>query len=133
PEGLRAALEDLAARTREQAGVACALECAGPVELADGVTATHLFRIAQEAVSNALRHARPRQIRIGLAGGPAALTLAVRDDGVGIPEPAGEEKGLGIRLMRHRAGVIGGTLAVGAAEGGGTLVTCTLPRGNGNA
>src|SRR5262249_20072072 len=58
-EGLRAALEDLASRTSEESGVPCSFDCPAPVPVGDAVTATHLFRIAQEAVSNALRHAKP--------------------------------------------------------------------------
>jgi PAS domain S-box-containing protein len=129
PEGLRAALEDLAARTGEQSGTACHFEWGGPVEVADAVTATHLLRIAQEAVSNALRHGRARHIRIGLRGEAGNLTLSVRDDGIGIPRYLEESRGLGVRIMRNRAAVIGGTLTVGPAAGGGTLVTCILSRG----
>jgi PAS domain S-box-containing protein len=132
PEGLRAALAELAARTSEQSGAACTFDGAGPVQVADAATATHLFRIAQEAVSNALRHGRARHVRITLGAEADTLTLGVRDDGVGVPGPLEESKGLGVRIMRNRAGVIGGTLTIGPAEGGGTLVTCILSRGNRN-
>jgi PAS domain S-box-containing protein len=128
PEGLRAALEDLAARTGEQSGTACRFEWGGPVEVANAVTATHLLRIAQEAVSNALRHGRSHHIRIGLRGEDGNLTLSIRDDGIGIPRFLEETRGLGVRIMRNRAAVIGGTLTVGPADGGGTLVTCILSR-----
>ena len=96
--------------------------------MADPELATHLFRIAQEAVSNALRHGRARHVRIALRGEPDALTLSVEDDGVGIPNLPHDGKGLGMRLMRYRAGVIGGTLCIAAAAGGGTVVTCRVPR-----
>ncbi len=127
-EGLRAALEDLAVRTQEQTRVFCVFRCDEPVPVVDADAATHLYRIAQEAVSNALRHGRPRTIRISLRRGAAALVLAVQDDGVGIPDLAASQ-GLGIRIMEYRAGVIGGTVQVRPAPGGGTLVTCTLPWG----
>jgi signal transduction histidine kinase len=126
PEGLRAALEDLAFRTEDQSGVACCLQCSRDVEVADSVTATHLFRIAQEALSNALRHGRPRNIRIALHADPTTLTLSVQDDGAGLADLPGE--GVGTWLMRYRAGTLGGTLTVGPAPGGGTAVRCTVPR-----
>jgi signal transduction histidine kinase len=132
PEGLRAALEDLAARMTEPSGAACTFECVGPVQVADAVTANHLFRIAQEAVSNALRHGRARHVHVALHAEDDTLTLTIRDDGVGVPSLIDERKGLGVRLMLNRAGLIGGTLTIGPAEGGGTLVTCILSRGSGH-
>ncbi len=90
--------------------------------------ATNLFRIAQEAVSNALRHGAPRNIRISLRAEGGTLTLAVQDDGVGLAGSSEEGQGLGIRLMRYRAGTVGGTLTVEPAAGGGTVVRCTVSR-----
>ncbi len=125
-DGLQSALEDLAARTTEQAGIACTLD--GPAAVAlPAFTATHLLRIAQEAVHNALRHAKARNITLSLVRRGADLVLSIRDDGVGIPLPADETKGLGIRLMRNRASLVGGSLVIGAADGCGTVVTCALP------
>jgi PAS domain S-box-containing protein len=132
PEGLRAALQELAARTEDQSGVRCELECVGPVDVADSVMATNLFRIAQEAVSNALRHGHPRNIQIALHGEPGTLSLSVQDDGAGLASDSVQGKGLGIRLMRYRAGRVGGTLVVGPAAGGGTAVRCVVPRARGD-
>jgi PAS domain S-box-containing protein len=128
PDGLRAALEDLAARTAEQSGTPCSFDSAGPVAVADAVTANHLYHIAQEAVSNALRHGRPRHVWIGLHAKDDTLTLSVRDDGIGVPAFVEAKRGLGVRIMRNRAGLIGGTLTIGPGDGGGTLVTCILSR-----
>lgn len=127
PEGLRAALEQLADRTTEQSGVECRFGGEGSFEIPDTLTATHLFRIVREAVSNALRHARPRCIRIHWQARVESLTLSVTDDGCGMVGPPGSGEGLGIRLMQYRAGVIGGTLSIGPAEGGGTRVVCQIP------
>jgi two-component system CheB/CheR fusion protein len=127
PDGLRAALEGLAVRVRERSGAACTVEGAGPVRLADPATATHLFRIAQEAVANALRHGRARHIDITLRADPAALTLSVRDDGSGLGGGPPGGAGLGLRLMHDRARAIGGALTIGPAGGGGTVMTCVLP------
>jgi PAS domain S-box-containing protein len=130
PEGLRAALERLTASAGESCGCTCTFASAGPLAVADPGMATHLFRIAQEAVNNALCHSQARHIRIALHPEPDALTLSVEDDGVGLSASSRRRgKGLGLRLMRYRAGVIGGTLTLGPAAGGGTLVTCRIPRG----
>jgi PAS domain S-box-containing protein len=131
-EGLCVALEELAARTSEQSDIACHFDCPEPVSVADPLMARHLYRIAQEAVSNALRHGRPRQIHLALRRGSAGLCLTVADDGIGMPALLPfEEKGMGIKTMRYRAGLIGGTLQIRPAEGGGTLVTCPVGRSNG--
>jgi PAS domain S-box-containing protein len=131
-EGLRVALEELAARTSEQSGIACHFDCPEPVPVADPLLARHLYRIAQEAVSNALRHARPRHIHLALRRGSPGLCLTIQDDGIGMPALLPfEGEGMGIKTMRYRAGMIGGTLQIGPAEGGGTLVSCPVRRSNG--
>jgi PAS domain S-box-containing protein len=131
-EGLRAALEELAARTGEESQSRCTFACTGPTEVKHADTATHLLRIAQEAVSNALRHGHPRHIHITLHGAADSLILGVEDDGVGMSGAPEIETGLGIRLMHYRAGIIGGSLVIGVAEGGGILVSCLLPGGQTN-
>ena len=125
--GLSAALADLAAKMTEQSGVAVTSECPEWVDLPDHTTATQMFRIAQEAVTNALRHGRPRQIRVTLLAEPNDLRLRIKDDGIGLPGETERGDGLGLRIMKYRAGLIGGTLQIGAAEAGGTVVTLTLP------
>ncbi|MGE0378365.1 MAG: PAS domain-containing protein, partial [Planctomycetaceae bacterium] len=127
-KGLLAALDDLAARTTEQSGISVTCNYAERVELPDHATATQLFRIAQEAVSNALRHGRPRKVCLELFCPPNGLRLCVKDDGVGIPDPQPESNGIGLRIMQYRAGVIGAVLRVESPEKGGTVVTCTLSR-----
>lgn len=126
-EGLRAALEDLAERISQQAGITCTFHSPRPVWVRDALTATHLYHIVQEATNNALRHAQPRSIEILLDSEPEALILAVKDDGVGIPANANGRVGVGMRLMNYRASLIGGVLHVSPAKEKGTLVTCTLP------
>jgi PAS domain S-box-containing protein len=130
--GLSAALEDLAARATEASGISVTAECPEWVELPDHETATQLFRIAQEAVSNAVRHARPRHIRVTLLTEPNGLRLRIWDDGIGIRGPVEQSDGLGLRIMQYRAGQIGGVLQVGRSQGGGTVVSCTLPGSNRN-
>jgi PAS domain S-box-containing protein len=130
--GLSAALDDLATRTTEASGISVTSECPEWVDLPDHATATELFYIAQEAVSNALRHGRPRNIRLTLLTEPDGLRLRIQDDGIGLPDGLEQSDGLGLRIMQHRAGVIGGVLHIGPLHGGGTVVTCTLPRSKGN-
>jgi signal transduction histidine kinase len=96
-----------------------------------GDAGLHLYRIAQEALHNALRHAAPRRVEIALEHGPEGATLRVDDDGCGLPA-AGTGGGLGLRTMAWRAEMAGGTLTVGPRPGGGTRVECRLPaRGEG--
>lgn len=127
-DGLRAALEDLAARTSEQPGIKCTFDCSPTVPSMSAATATHLYRIAQEAVSNALRHGHAVNIRVALQVWPDRWSLSIQDDGVGFIEPNQAIMGMGIATMRYRAGMIGGNLQVAPAPSGGTLVTCTIPR-----
>jgi signal transduction histidine kinase len=129
-EGLMAAFRDLAGTITRGAKVQCVFECASPVLIEDAAAATHLYRIAQEAVRNALRHAKPQRIGITLAERNNLVTLSIEDDGVGLPEepkPA-QGLGLGLRIMAHRASMIGGTFAIEPAATGGTVVTCCFPR-----
>jgi PAS domain S-box-containing protein len=129
--GLAAALDDLAARTTEASGISVTAECPEWVELPDHATATELFRIAQEAVANAVRHGRPEHVRLSLLTEPNSLELQIRDDGLGIQGGPDECDGLGLRIMHYRARQIGGVLQIGPMQGGGTVVSCTVPGSNG--
>ncbi|HVR34331.1 MAG TPA: ATP-binding protein, partial [Methylomirabilota bacterium] len=110
--------------------VECVLSCNPPVPVEDRDVALHLFRIAQEAVGNAVRHARTRRIQISLTRTPRRLALAVNDQGIGIDARAGGRGGMGLRIMEYRAGMIGGSLAVQRCEQGGTSVVCTVGSGD---
>ena len=96
--------------------------------MADAFLAGHLYRIAQEAVNNALKHARATEIVIRLGRRDGALVLAVEDDGAGLPRGKGvPAEGIGLSVMRHRANVIGANLAVDSRRGGGVSVRCSRP------
>ena len=125
--GLMNALAMLAETAKQSGGVRAVFECAAPVAVPDAEQATHLFRIAQEAVNNALKHAAPGEIRIGLEQREKSLTLEIEDDGNGLPEPLPADRGIGLRVMRHRAGLLGGTLEIVPPPAGGTLVRCRCP------
>jgi two-component system sensor kinase FixL len=125
--GLMAALADLADRTGREGPAACVFDCPEPIAVADNVVATQVYLIAQEAVRNAVKHARPQTVRITLESN-SHLALRVRDDGVGMPARPTELQGLGLRIMRNRAAIIGAVLTIGPAEPTGTVVTSVLAR-----
>jgi len=126
-EGLTAALRELVANATEQFKVDCRLECEQPVPIHDVTTATHLYRIAQESITNAVRHGKARHIVIRLSRSEARTILSIMDNGSGLPDPLPETPGMGLRIMAHRASMIGGTLSVRRAAVDGTVVTCTFP------
>ena len=127
PEGLDAALKELAAQTRGVFGIACHFRCTRPVRISEGEAATHLYRIAQEAVSNALRHGRARRVTIGLNQRHDQVVLSIADNGEGIGALSPKRKGLGLRVMQYRAGLLQGTLSVRRRPAGGTEVRCVAP------
>jgi signal transduction histidine kinase len=91
----------------------------------DAIVAGHLYRIAQEATNNALKHSRAREIVIALKRQRGHVTLRVSDDGCGLTE--GKSSGMGLHVMRHRASVIGAELTLESAPGKGTTVICRWP------
>ena len=129
-EGLITALRGLAANVSRMSKVACMLECDSPPSIEDAEAATHLYRIAQEAVQNALRHGKPRQIVMSLSRVRDRAELTIEDDGTGLPEDWQSGRGLGTRIMAHRAQMIGGALSIEPNPTGGTFVTCSFPLAN---
>ena len=124
-EGLMSALRDLAASTTRMFRLRCEFVCKAPVWFNDHVAAVHLYRIAQEAVSNAIRHGKAKKVLIRLRRANGRIVLAVKDFGVGISMSPGRS-GMGLHIMQYRAGMIGGTLLVQSDPGGGTSVICSL-------
>src|SRR5262245_32116646 len=99
-KGLLAALEDLAADTTEKSGVPVSFSSPDHVSVDDHSVATHLYRIAQEAVNNALRHGHPQHIDLALRGEGDELSLIIEDDGVGIRYPLPDSGGKGLHIMQ---------------------------------
>ncbi|MEN6427240.1 MAG: PAS domain-containing protein [Phycisphaerales bacterium] len=122
--GLMAALQSLASTTESMSGISCRFQCDRPVLVSDASTAVHLYRIAQEAVSNALRHGRARQIRLALTADHNRATLSIVNDGRRFPKHPPRKKGIGLQVMGYRAEVIGGILTIQQGPTGGTQVTC---------
>ena len=125
-DGLMLALEEFAATSSALFKVSCRFECDSPVLVHDPATAGHLYRIAQEAVRNAIKHGKARTILIRLEAGENGNELIIKDDGGGLPDPLPRQRGMGLRIMAHRSAMIGATFSVRAGEAGGTVVACEL-------
>jgi signal transduction histidine kinase len=126
--GLSFALEELAGSVSRLQNIECAFDSDGEVEIGDASAATHLYRIAQEAINNACRHGAASNIRLGLLSGGDSATLSIADNGCGISRTGNGSRGLGLNIMSYRARLVGGNLAIAQAPGGGTLISCTFPR-----
>ena len=118
------ALREMAASCGNQFRVPCEVRIAGRIAVNDTAVATHLFRIAQEAVRNAARHANASRIELRVSGDDGGLFMSIRDNGVGLPSVTSQGAGMGLRIMAHRANVIGATLEVQSDRHGGTIVEC---------
>jgi two-component system sensor kinase FixL len=123
-EGLDVALRLLAFTTSERLETPCHYQQTGDSFKLDTDTAGHLYRIAQEAVSNAVRHASPSSIFIRLSEEIGHLTLEVSDDGVGLGSSSNPERGIGLQIMGYRANLAGANLEIISREGAGTQICC---------
>jgi signal transduction histidine kinase len=126
-DGLATALRELAEKIRSQFHVDCEFSCNNSFSLDENGTATHLFRIAEEAIRNAIRHGHAKSISVKLAIEEGNLVLVVRDNGSGLPAPSARGDGLGLGIMAHRSAIIGASLSIDAPESGGTCIACSLP------
>ncbi len=124
--GLMSALQELTASVANVYGVGCSCRFREPVLVHDHLVAMHLYRIAQEAINNALKHGRANHIIVHLSGQDTRLTLKIRDDGVGFPARPTRKPGMGLHLMNYRARAIGGSIEITSRLSGGTVVTCRL-------
>ncbi len=105
----------------------CHFECIeGPNPVRDDNTATHLYHIAQEAITNAFKHGRARNMHLRLHFDNGTLVMTIRDDGTGFAE-SDRPGGIGLRIMRHRASLVGGRLSIESQPGRGATVTCAIP------
>lgn len=123
-EGLDTALGELAAHTSDVFGIACRFRCPAAVLVSDSTAATHLYRIAQEAVNNAIRHGHARRITIGLTQQLTQVVFTVMDNGKGIRALSPRRKGLGLRVMQYRISLLRGSCWVRPRASGGTEVRC---------
>ncbi len=125
-EGLISAFRELAASTEKLFGVKCNFESDGAAFVFETTAATHLYRIAQEAVTNAIKHGRASTIEMKLSNTNGKTLLEVSDDGVGFKRAPSSRAGMGLRTMQYRAGIIGAALLVQSQAKGGARVLCFL-------
>ena len=128
-DGLMEALEDFAASTTDLFKISCSFECPMPVLIGDVHTAEHLYRIAQEAVGNAIKHGRAKNILVRLEASKGGKRLRIIDDGIGRPPFDTDGKGMGLRIMSYRAARIGANFSIRRREPNGAIVSCFLPIG----
>jgi PAS domain S-box-containing protein len=133
--GLAAALKDLADKVSATFGVECRFSEDADVTVGDNATETHLFRIAQEAISNAIRHGKAKSIAVRLERRDRSVRLSVGDDGqgfaysseVGVNRQGSDSAGIGLQTMAYRAKIINGVLAVRPGHPRGVTVSCSIP------
>lgn len=125
--GLADALARLARQVSDSHAIRCTFSLEEGLDIDDSTVATHFYRIAEEAVNNAIKHGRAQEISIRLRSADRMAVLEIIDNGVGISDKR-ETLGRGLQIMAYRAGLIGAVLAVRRNPGGGTLVTCRRPR-----
>jgi signal transduction histidine kinase len=126
-DGLMKALRQYAKTATNLFHIRCSFRCGKSVVIESQVVATNLFRIAQEALNNARRHGEASRVLITLKRGPEGITLAIRDNGIGIPLDLPRSGGMGMQIMNHRATAIGAMIEVQRAGGCGTVVRCSVP------
>jgi PAS domain S-box-containing protein len=125
-DGLMSALGELVSNIQNIYKISCRLMCSKPVFIEDNSTAMNLFRIAQEAIQNAIKHGKATRVVIRLVKKNETIELAVKDNGKGLPKHFEKRQGMGLKIMDHRASMIGAELQVQRVTAGGTLLTCLL-------
>jgi signal transduction histidine kinase len=129
--GLVSSLEELAEATQKLFGIRCTFKCDRPIELENTEVAAHLYRMTQEAITNAIKHGKAKNIQMVLAYGKDESTLTIKSDGLDFPKASRTKgRGMGLQIMGHRADIIGGSLDIHKAAGGGTIVICRFPNLN---
>jgi signal transduction histidine kinase/FixJ family two-component response regulator len=123
---LPAALNDLAEHARKLFSITCRFKVDGEIPPLEPHTVGELYKIAQEAVTNAIKHGKAKKVGISLANGSERLVLMIQNDGLPFPDLNSQSTGMGLRIMNYRASLIGASLEV-KGIGKGTRVTCSMP------
>ena len=126
-DGLMSALKRWAAEVEDLFHIPCRLRVDNPVLIHDANVSTHLYRIAQEAVNNAIRHGQAKNIEIRLSSRKGKGKLRIENDGSVLPENAMNHSGMGMQIMNYRARMIGGFLTVQPGGVFGVTITCEFP------
>lgn len=125
--GLMAALKELTENMSRAFEISCEFRYDNPVQIHDNKLSVQLFRIAQEAMSNAVKHGQATRIDVHLARQNGCIVLTIRDNGIGIPDTPAKGTGMGLLTMSHRAQMMGGSVKVEPRTGGGSQVICSVP------
>jgi PAS domain S-box-containing protein len=126
-DDLPAALDGLARHAAEMFRISCRFKADGKLPTLEANIASQLYKIAQEAVTNAIKHAKAKTVGISLANGSDGITLTVHNDGLPFPSLKGPSTGIGLRIMNYRASLIGASLEIEDASPRGTRVVCSVP------
>lgn len=124
--GLVSALEELTFSASRLLGINVTLRCEGDIRVSDYATSTHLFRIAQEALNNAVKHGKAKRVDVTLKQANNCIRLTIRDDGIGIQAVASSSNGVGLKIMGYRSRCIAGELQIMSALARGTLIDCLV-------
>jgi len=127
-KGILPAVKRLVASAGDQDGSEVRLEATKGFAVRDSEKAIQLYRIVQEALANARKHACAKEIKIGLYMDRETVSVEVSDDGIGIPPITREDGGMGLHILKYRASVIGGELRIRSSRDTGTTITCRIPR-----
>jgi two-component system sensor histidine kinase UhpB len=131
-DDLPTVLKGLAGNVKRMFEIPCGFSLKGSLPELPPNTMVQLYKIAQEAVSNAIKHGKARQVAIGLLKDDDSLVLTIKNDGLPFSQPASSKDRMGLRIMNYRASTIGATLEIKPAEKSGTVVSCALPIKNGH-
>jgi len=129
-DGLTMALSQLAANVEKLFGISCHFDYAEKILITDNAVATHIYRIVQEALNNAIKHGKAGTVAITLRKQDDALVLTVQDDGCGISNAVNQGKGMGLNIMQYRASMIGASLDIRNGADRGTVLTCSIQNRN---
>lgn len=130
---LTAVVENHLLKVQRLHGIQCSLVCEGDAKVSDVQASTHVVRIIQEAVNNAVKHADPQSIRVEISAQTGHLLIKVIDDGVGFRNKSGAEGGMGISIMRYRARIIGSTLTIAPVAPSGTEISFRVRKSEENS
>ena len=125
--GLVAALKTLALYIEKTIGVNCRFQCGKNVTVKDLVEAKQIYRIVQEAITNAIKHGKANNITIKIRLTKCGTVLTIENDGIDLPKLSPKRKGLGLKIMKYRTDLIGGSLDISKGDKGGTIITCVFP------
>ena len=124
---LPSAIGKLAAHAKESFGITCRFKSDDVIPPLESNTVRQLYKITQEALTNAIKHGKAKQVSIQLSNGSNRLFLTIRNSGAPFPSVVGRNAGMGLRIMNYRASLIGASLEIKPGETDGTIVTCHVP------